>query len=73
MLIVNDILSNTSDKKLSEGVIEYYNGVCLNLPKVQKITQSRKTAIKKRVKDYGKEKLKLAIDLTARSDFFKWK
>ena len=55
--------------KLAEGVIEYYNGVCVNLPKVVKLTDKRKKHILAREQEYSKEDIKKVIDLTAESNF----
>ena len=62
-------VDNTNANKLAEGVIEYFNGVCVNLPKVVKLTDKRKKHILAREKEYGKEDIKKVIDLTAESNF----
>lgn len=60
---------NNNANKLAEGVIEYFNGVCVNLPKVIKATDKRKMLVTNRMKEYSKDDLKKAIDLTAESAF----
>jgi len=67
----NDILLKkvTKGSDLSKGVIEYFNGVCVNLPKVIKLTDKRKLLIVSREKEYCKDDLKKVIDLTAESEF----
>ena len=67
----NDILLKkvTKGSDLSKGVIEYFNGVCVNLPKVIKVTDKRKLLIVSREKEYCKDDLKKVIDLTAESEF----
>lgn len=62
-------VDNTNANKLAEGVIEYFNGVCLNLPKVVKLTDKRKKHILAREQEYSKEDIKKVIDLTAESNF----
>ena len=67
----NDILLKkvTKGSELSKGVIDYFNGVCINLPKVIKVTDKRKRLIVSREKEYSKDDLKKVIDLTAESAF----
>jgi len=67
----NDILLKkvTKGSELSKGVIDYFNGVCINLPKVIKVTDKRKRLIISREKEYSKDDLKKVIDLTAESAF----
>ena len=67
----NDILLKkvTKGSDLSKGVIDYFNGVCINLPKVIKVTDKRKRLIVSREKEYSKDDLKKVIDLTAESLF----
>lgn len=62
-------VDNINANKLAEGVIEYFNGVCVNLPKVVKLTDKRKKHILAREKEYSKEDIKKVIDLTAESNF----
>ena len=67
----NDILLKKVIKgsELSKGVIDYFNGVCINLPKVIKVTDKRKRLVINRMKEYSKDDLKKVIDLTAESLF----
>jgi len=64
---------NTNANKLAEGVVEYFNGVCVNLPKVVKLTDKRKKHILARLKEHSKEDIKKVIDLTAESNFLNGK
>ncbi len=54
---------------VANSVIEYFNGVCVNLPKVIKATDKRKMLVTNRMKEYSKDDLKKVIDLTAESLF----
>ena len=64
---------NSNANKLAEGVVEYFNGVCVNLPKVVKLTDKRKKHILARLKEHSKEDIKKVIDLTAESNFLNGK
>ena len=59
----------TKGSELSKGVIDYFNGVCINLPKVIKVTDKRKRLVINRMKEYSKDDLKKVIDLTSESLF----
>tara|TARA_R110000782_G_scaffold189221_1_gene279199 strand:- start:332 stop:1186 length:855 start_codon:yes stop_codon:yes gene_type:complete len=59
----------TNANKLANGVIEYYNGVCVNLPKVLTVNASRKKVVAAREKEYGKDEIKQVIDLASESSF----
>lgn len=52
-----NIKNNKNEKNVNkyDSVIEIYNFNCPNLPKVQKITDKRKTSINKFLKEYTKE------------------
>ena len=67
----NDILLKKVRKgsELSKGVIDYFNGVCVSLPKVIKVTDKRKRLVINREKEYNKDDIKKVIDLTAESLF----
>jgi hypothetical protein len=56
-----------------EGVIEYFNGVCVNLPKVIKVNNTRKKLILNRLNEHSKDEIKKVIDLTAESHFLNGK
>jgi hypothetical protein len=70
---VNNLTSKedkkTNANKLATGVIEYYNGVCVNLPKVLTVNASRKKVVAAREKEYGKDEIKQVIDLASESSF----
>ncbi len=49
--------------------VNYWNNTCLDLPKVIKLTKSRKQAIRLRLNEFGEDEILRAIDETASSDF----
>lgn len=61
-----------------DGLLKYWNDKN-NLDKIRKLTDQRVKAINLRVKEYGKDNLRVVIDKTAESDFLtgkndrKWK
>ncbi len=58
-----------TDKTDYQGIINLYNGICKTLPKVTKLSDSRKRAIKARLKSYSVEDLKTAFQMAEESDF----
>ena len=52
-----------------QEVINYYHHFCPSLPKVTKITDSRKKLINARLKDYSVDEVKTAFKLAEESDF----
>lgn len=62
-----------NNNTVPEGVVEYYNGVCVNLPKVIKLNSTRKKLILNRLKEHSKDEVKKVIDLTAESNFLNGK
>lgn len=75
----NDILTTTIEEgkkeKREEGNINYseitglYNSICLSMPKVQKITDERKRAMKSILAKYSIDELKDGFRLAEESDF----
>lgn len=65
---VNDI-NNNIVKIDYQSIINSYNTICASLPKVTKISDSRKRAIKARLKSYTEDDLKKAFELAEESDF----
>lgn len=57
------------DKIDYQQITELYNEICKSLPKVTKLSDSRKRAIKARLKSYSVEDLKKAFELAEGSDF----
>ncbi len=54
-------------------IIDIYNDVCLNLPKVQKLTKQRISALKARMKEYSLAQIGDVIQNTADSNFLNGK
>lgn len=57
------------DKTDYKKIVDTYNELCPSLPKVLKITEKRKTAIKARLKNYTEEELKEYFKTVEKSDF----
>lgn len=66
-----NIKNNKNEKNVNkyDSVIEIYNFNCPNLPKVQKITDKRKTAINKFLKEYTKEQFIEICRIANNNDF----
>lgn len=54
-----------------QGVLDAYHECCPSFPAVIKLSETRKRAIKARLKDYGLEEIKRAFSLAGQSDFLK--
>ena len=54
-----------------QAVLDAFHESCPSLPKVLKLSDSRKKAIKARLNDFGLEEIKRAFTLTEQSDFLK--
>jgi hypothetical protein len=54
-----------------EEVVKAYNDICRSLPKILKLTDKRKKAIKARLKTYGFEEIKKAFETAENSEFLK--
>ena len=54
-----------------QGVLDAYHECCPSFPAVMKLTETRKRAIKARLKDYGLDEIKRAFSLAGQSDFLK--
>ena len=54
-----------------QAVLDAFHASCPSLPKVLKLSDSRKKAIKARLSDFGLEEIKRAFALTEQSDFLK--
>lgn len=52
-----------------ESIIEYYNVTCIDLPKVLKLTESRKKTINSRYKEHDLDKIKDVLNKANESDF----
>lgn len=56
-----------------QGIVDSYNNTCKTLPKVIKISEPRKRAIRARLKTYSQEDLEQVFTLANESDFLKGK
>lgn len=63
----SEIIVHTS--KQAEDVISQYNTICLSLPKVTKLTERRKRAIRARLKDYTIDEIISVFEKAEASDF----
>ena len=54
-----------------QGVLDAYHECCPGFPAVIKLIETRKRAIKARLKDYGLDEIKRAFSLAGQSDFLK--
>ena len=60
-----------TDRTDYQAVLDAFHELCPSLPKVLKLSDSRKKAIKARLNDFGLEEIKRAFALTEQSDFLK--
>ena len=60
-----------TDRTDYQAVLDAFHESCPSLPKVLKLSDSRKKAIKARLNDFGLEDIKRAFALTEQSDFLK--
>ena len=60
-----------TDRTDYQAVLDAFHESCPSLPKVLKLSDSRKKAIKARLHDFGLEEIKRAFALTEQSDFLK--
>jgi DNA-binding transcriptional regulator GbsR (MarR family) len=71
---VKDIIGNKSNKgqNLEENIkwfLEKYHSICVDLPKVIKVTDKRKKSIQKILKSYSPEDIVKVFELVEQSDF----
>lgn len=60
----------TKEKEdIHQQFVDGYHAICPSLPKVMRITDSRKRAIKARIKDDGLDTIKTVLEKTEASDF----
>ena len=60
-----------TDRTDYQAVLDAFHASCPSLPKVLKLSDSRKKAIKARLNDFGLDDIKRAFALTEQSDFLK--
>lgn len=63
------VIKNEIEKINFKEIAEIFNSVCYDLPNVEKITDSRKKAIEKIIKEYSLEKIGDVFKKTNESDF----
>lgn len=66
-----DNIKNNIDDNIYSHVIELYHEHCPSLPKIVKLTDVRKRAIRARLKTYTEDDLVMAFDKAEASDFLK--
>ena len=54
-----------------QEVVDLYNSICVSFPKVQKISERRRTAIKARLKEFTIDEIKKAFENAENSSFLK--
>lgn len=77
----NTSLSNTDKRKKSgkaaapspAEIVDLFHSLCPSLPKIVKLTDGRKTAIKARLDEYSMEQITQAFRMAEQSDFLKGK
>lgn len=63
------LVSCNSSSNTVQDIVDCYNEVCNELPKVRSVTPKRKQAVLTILKKYGKDTIKEVFSLTAGSDF----
>lgn len=59
-------------KKINlQAIVNLYNSICVSLPKVKSLSESRKKAIKARLNTYSVDDLKICFEKAESSDFLK--
>lgn len=67
-----NVTDTVKDKGINYQLIaDMYNEICISFPKLTKLSDNRKKAIKARLKTYSIEDLKRAFELAEQSDFLK--
>lgn len=65
----NEIEKKEKAKNNFQEIVSIFNSVCSELPQVVKITEARKSAIKKIIKENGPENLGTVFDKVSKSDY----
>lgn len=65
----NNKIDNCSSNNIYTLIVESYNSTCVSLPKCMKLTDKRKSHIKRRVADYGIDEIQMAFRKAEESDF----
>ena len=64
-----DSVANSENKTKVQDVVNDFNSICLNLPKIKTLSEQRKRVIKIRLKSYPRDKLCEAFKLANSSSF----
>ncbi len=64
-----DTVTNSESKTKIQDVVNDFNSICLNLPKIKTLSEQRKRVIKIRLKSYPRDKLCEAFKLANSSSF----
>ena len=64
-----DSVANSESKTKIQDVVNDFNSICLNLPKIKTLSEQRKRVIKIRLKSYPRDKLCKAFKLANSSSF----
>lgn len=54
-----------------QDIVDLYHAICISYPKIRKITNARKKAIKARLREYSKDDIKAAFEKAEASSFMK--
>lgn len=73
ILISKDISNNKNDidNKEIEWFLKNYHSICVSLPKVMKLSEKRKKAIRKILDNFSKDNILECFELAEQSDFLK--
>lgn len=67
----NDKECMNNDNNITTTVVSLFNEICISYPKVKKISDDRKKAVRARLKTYTLEEIEQAFRLAEQSDFMK--
>ena len=73
MLPQDRVGKSSLDKDSIEYICEKFSQICVSLPKIQKLTDTRKKAVKSRLKEYDKETIIEVFKKVEASDFLSGK
>ena len=68
-----DIDKDKRDTTVLRSVVDLYHSICISFPKIRSLSESRKKAIKARLKTYNIDDFKLLFENTEASSFLKGK
>lgn len=69
--INNNINSNSNNKVIYQQIADMYNNTCVSFPRLNKLSESRKKAIKARLKTYTLEDFQKLFEMAEASGFLK--